>query len=116
MPITIQTRSIDPDISVLTLAGRMHLGTQLQDLEDSVRKQIAAGARKLILDIAGVDYLDSAALGMLLMCSGVMEETGGKMALAGASAKVLQVMKVSHADKVLTLFPSCDDAAAGLSA
>ena len=110
MPITVQSQSVEPDITVLSVKGRMHLGTQLQDLEETVRKQIAGGCRKLVLDLSGVEYVDSAALGMLMMSYGSMREVGGKFHIAGANERVMGTMRIAHADKVLTLFSDASEA------
>ncbi|MBI4902496.1 MAG: STAS domain-containing protein [Acidobacteria bacterium] len=112
MPITVQSRTAGSDVTVLAIKGRMHLGTQLQDLEENVRKQVASGCRKLVLDLSEVEYVDSAALGMLMMGYGTMQEAGGKLHIAGTSERVLGTMRIAHADKVLPLFPDADQAVA----
>ncbi len=103
MPISVQTRTIGADVTVLSIVGRMHLGTQLQDLEETVKKLVAGGCRKLVLDLSQVEYVDSAAIGMLMMANGSIQEAGGKMHIAGANERVLTTMRIAHADQVLSM-------------
>ena len=108
--LEFQTQLIDPDITVLKLTGRMHLGNRLSDAESAAASIIAEGKRKLVLDITGVDYIDSAALGMLLITTGNMRQAGGQVILAGAAQRVLDIVKVTHTGEVLNLQESVDAA------
>jgi len=81
----------------------MHLGNRLSDAERAATTVITEGRKKLILDIAGVDYIDSAALGMLLVTSGNMQKVGGEVILAGATPRVLELIKITHTGEVLRL-------------
>ena len=108
--LEFQTQLIDPDITVLKLTGRMHLGNRLSDAESAAANIIAEGKRKLVLDITGVDYIDSAALGMLLITTGNMKKAGGQVILAGAAQRVLDIVKVTRTGEVLNLQESVDAA------
>ena len=108
--LEFQTQLIDPDITVLKLTGRMHLGNRLSDAESAAANIIAEGKRKLVLDITGVDYIDSAALGMLLITTGNMRQAGGQVILAGAAQRVLDIVKETRTGEVLNLQESVDAA------
>ena len=94
---------IEPDITVLELAGRMHLGNRLSEAERAAANLIAEGKKKLVLDITKVDYIDSSALGMLLVTTGNMKKVGGEVILAGACTRVLDLIKLTHTRDVLRL-------------
>ena len=66
----------------------------------------------LILDLSNVEYLDSSGLGVLLYLNGVAEDAGSALRVAGATRRVLEVIKLAHTDKILTLDP---DVASSLS-
>jgi hypothetical protein len=57
----------------------------------------------LVIDLARLEYLDSSGLGMLIGCSGRMDQSGGRMRVAGAGGAVAQVFEIVHASRILQL-------------
>jgi len=104
------------DVTVVEMSGRLHLGNSLSYAENSINRLIDGGSRKLVIDLARLDYIDSSGLGMLIFCSGRMEQTGGHMRVAGAGTSVTRVFQVAHADRVLHLDPDLEAACQNLSA
>jgi anti-sigma B factor antagonist len=89
------------DVTVVEISGRLLLGNSLSYAENSVNRLIDGGTRKLVIDLAGLDHIDSSGLGMLIFCGGRMEQSGGRMRIAGASASVARVFEISHANRIL---------------
>jgi anti-sigma B factor antagonist len=89
------------DVTVVVMTGRLHLGNSLSYAENAINRLIDSGLRKLVIDVAGLDHIDSSGLGMLIFCGGRMEQSGGRMRVAGASASVARVFQIAHADRVL---------------
>lgn len=104
------------DVTVVEMSGRLHLGNSLTYAENAINRLIDGGVRKLAIDMAQVDYIDSSGLGMLIFCGGRMEQSGGRMRVAGAGAAVLRVFEVAHANRVLQLDTDVDSACRNLSA
>jgi anti-sigma B factor antagonist len=104
------------DVTVLEMAGRLHLGNSLSYAENSINRLIDGGARKLVIDLARLDYIDSSGLGMLIYCSGRMEHNGGRMRVAGAGGAVSRVFEIAHADRVLHFDADLELACRNLSA
>lgn len=59
--------------------------------------------RALELDLARVQYLDSSALGMLLILRDKAEERGKRVILSGARGTVRQVLEIANFAKLFTL-------------
>ena len=110
-----KTRAVDPDVTVVEISGRLTLGNALQSIESSVRRLIEDGARKLIFDLAGLSAIDSAGVGMLLGTNGCMEQSGGRMRIAGAHGSVAKTFEVVHLDRVIAFDPDCAAACATLA-
>lgn len=91
------------DVTVVALTGRLLLGNALGYAENAINRLIDGGTRKLVLDLAGLEYIDSSGLGMLIFLSGRMEQAGGRMRVAGAATTVAKVFQIAHADRVLQL-------------
>jgi anti-sigma B factor antagonist len=110
-----RTYTIEPHIKVLALSGRLSLGNALMSLESSVRRLIEDGARKLVIDLSGLKQIDSAGIGMLVTCNGLMEKQGGHMRIAGSSGLVTESFELVHMHRIVPMDESIDVAARNLS-
>src|SRR5262249_3110691 len=97
------TRTIDPDITLVEISGRLGFGSELVALGGAVKRLIEDGARKLILDLTGLDHIDSAGMGMLMACSGMMEQNGGQLLVAGARGMVAKAFYIVHMDRIVKM-------------
>jgi anti-sigma B factor antagonist len=100
-----RTREVAPDITVVELAGRLHTGASLRSIEFAIQKLLEAGRRKVVLDLSKVDFLDSSAVGMLIVSSAHMKKLGGRMRIAGARSRVADLFAIVHLDQVADLSP-----------
>ena len=116
MIIGTKTRRIEPDITVVEISGHLNLGNNLMAIEGLIKRLIQEGSRKLILDLAALDYIDSAAIGMLVSCNGLMDSTGGQIRMAGARGSVAKVFETVHMQKIARLDADLASACSGLSA
>jgi len=96
------------DVTVLTMAGRM----LLDDGDLAFRKQIHAlvdrGRVKVVLDMAGVTYIDSAGIGMIAGKFKTIRERGGDMKLAALTTRGQRVFGMA---KLLLMFETFDTVA-----
>ena len=113
--IETKTLLID-DVTVAEMSGRLHLGNSLSYAENALNRLIEGGTRKLVIDLAGLDYTDSSGLGMLIYCSGQMEQSGGRMRVAGAQGAVARVFEVAQASRILHFDADVQSACRNLSA
>jgi anti-sigma B factor antagonist len=104
------------DVTVVEISGRLHLGNSLTYAENAITRLIEGGSRKLVIDLAKLEYIDSSGLGMLIFSGGRMEESGGQMRVAGAGGSVARVFDISHAGRVLQFDPDLESACRNLSA
>jgi anti-anti-sigma factor len=81
----------------------LHLGNLLQSVESAIRGLIDGGARKLVIDLAGLISIDSSGIGMLVSCGGHMDQLGGKVRLAGARGSVANVLETVHMHRIIPL-------------
>ena len=88
------------DIDVVDLSGRLSLGNTLMSIERSILNLIEQGSRRMVINVAGITAMDSAGIGMLMACSGQMEQQQGKLRLAGAQGAVARTFGVVHIDRL----------------
>ena len=103
-------RKVEPDVTIVELTGHLNLGNQLMSVEAAVKRLIDEGARKLVMDVTRLDYIDSAGIGMLVACNGQMDRAGGKMRVAGAQGTVAKAFEVVHMDRITSLDADVDAA------
>ena len=99
----MQTRLVEPDITVVELVGTLSLGSTLKWIETDIRRQIKEGARKLIFDLSQLRFMDSAGIGLVITVNGELEQAGGKLHVAGATGNVLKSFSVTHVDRVIPM-------------
>ena len=75
MPLTIETREV-AHVTILDVQGRIVLGDEIGELRDEVHKLIAQGKKKIILNLAAVDYIDSSGVGEPVGCLRLSETPG----------------------------------------
>ena len=104
MVVDVEARELSPGITAISFTGRLVLGNRLGEVEHAIREKIKQGCRKLILDFSGLKFIDSAGIGMLAMWFGLMEREGGKIAIAGATAQVSELLEMTHLNRLLGMY------------
>ena len=99
------------DIRVLAPEGRIDSVTS-PALEEILSRALAGGDRRFVLDLAGVDYISSAGLRVLLVAAKQMRETKGTLVLCALNQPVRQVFELAGFMPLFTLEPSRDRALA----
>jgi anti-sigma B factor antagonist len=105
MMLETEVFDVEPDITVVSCAGRFTLGTQLRLTESMINTLIQKGTRKLVIDLTHTEIVDSAGLGILMHVFGEMEQLGGWMRVAGANERVSNLFHVTHTNGILALDP-----------
>ncbi len=104
--LEIQTKHVQADIVVLELKGRITIGRDCKELEWAVEKLVGEGRKKVIFDLSGVTTVDSTGIGIIVMSSGQIKKTGGELRIAGATAHVAEVLKMTNVDQIVILYPT----------
>jgi anti-sigma B factor antagonist len=103
--VTITTREVN-HVTIVDIQGRITLGDETGKLRDTVRQLIAADNKKIVLNLAQVDYIDSSGVGELVSSYTAVKNAGGELKLLALSKKVQDVLYVT---KLYTVFDIKDD-------
>jgi anti-sigma B factor antagonist len=103
MLLQIDEKRIEPGIVVLELTGRFALGRESQRLESIVDELVKEGCTRAILDLTGVDYCDSAGIGLIALAAGRLKEAGGRLVAVAADGRVLEMLKMTQIDQIVTV-------------
>lgn len=98
-------------VDVLDIEGRIVLGEESNSFREKVKSLLAAGKKKIVLNLANVSYIDSAGLGTLVATFHSARSQGGTLKLANLGAKFKEVLQVT---KLMTVFDTYDNEAAAI--
>jgi anti-sigma B factor antagonist len=115
MEFRIEHREIEGGIVVVTLAGRVMLGQESQQIETLTADLLARGYRKLVFDMGGITHMDSTGIGRFISSFNKVMQAGAKMHMAGATGVVREGFKVTRLDTVFKFFPDLESAARALA-
>jgi anti-sigma B factor antagonist len=104
------TRREQEGVSILELKGRLTFGPEDNVLNDEIRHTLAARRSRLVMDLGGVDKMDSAGLGTLLYTRGELRRAGGGLALANLNPSQMENLLVAKLETVFDVFASQLDA------
>jgi anti-sigma B factor antagonist len=97
--------------TVLTLTGELELATVPQ-----VRQQVVSlvGDRRahLMVDLSGVDFIDSVGLGLLVSILKRVRSHGGDLLVAGVSPRARALLELTRLDEIIEVYPSVEAAVA----
>jgi len=90
-------------VVIIDLEGPLVVGDAERALRESVREQMNGGVRRLAINLAGVPYMDSSGIGVLVRIFNASQQNGGACRFYGATKKVQQLLKMVRLDRVLDL-------------
>ena len=110
MSNTIGVRHVG-DVAVVDVAGRITLGEGSVTLRDAVRDLAKSGQQKVLLNLAGVSYIDSSGIGELVAAYTSVRGHGGEMKLLSLMTRVQDLLQIT---KLYTVFEVFDNEPAAL--
>src|SRR5262245_41036743 len=100
------------DVTVLDMRGAVRIGEGSVALRDSVRGLIEGGKRKILLNLGGVNYIDSSGIGELIANYTTGSRQRRQLKLLNLTDKIQNLLVIT---KLLTVFDSYDNEAEALS-
>lgn len=111
MSMKLTTRDVS-GVSIVNLSGKITLGEGGVALREEVRKLLAEGKKKIVLNLAEVNYIDSSGLGELVSAYTAVKNAGGELKLLSLTSKVRDLLVIT---KLVTVFDVKDDEASAVS-
>lgn len=111
MALTANVRHFG-DIAIVDLDGKITLGENTGILRDNLKSLLAQGSKNIVLNMAGVGYVDSAGLGELVGAYTTAQNQGGTVKLLHLQAKMKDLMQVT---KLHTIFATFEDEQAAIA-
>lgn len=105
MSVLIKPRRLD-DVVILDLSGRITLGEGTVVIRDALQKLLRSGDRKFLMNLADVDYIDSAGLGELITAFTTVRGEGGQVKLLKLTNRIRDLLQIT---KLLTVFDTFEN-------
>lgn len=107
--MTIQVSERD-GVAVLTLSGDAMGGPDGSALHESLRSLRADGTKNAVIDLGGVERMNSSGLGMLIGALTIVRNAGGDLRLANVHTRVIQLLTVTKLLGVFAIHATVDEA------
>ncbi len=114
MSLQIRTSKTERGIVVVELAGSILLWPEGQI--DFIRDLLDQNEKKVILDLGGLEHMDSSGIELMVECHKAVAEAGGKLCFANSKPRVSRLFQVTRLDTILPVFPTVSAASASLTA
>jgi anti-sigma B factor antagonist len=101
----IEERTVG-EVTVLDLKGKMTLGEGDELLKDKINSLMNQGRGKILLNLEGVPYIDSAGLGEIVRTYTTVSRQGGTMKLVNLTKRITDLLAIT---KLLTVFDTYDN-------
>ena len=99
------------DVTILDMTGDVRIGEGAISLRDSIRTLADQGKKKVLLNLAGVKYMDSTGVGELIANYTTISRQGGQLKLLNLTDRIQNLLVIT---KLLTVFDSYDNEAEAL--
>src|SRR5436853_2331186 len=94
------------DTTILDLKGKITLGEGDEVLKDKINSLMHQGRNKLLLNLEGVPYIDSAGLGEIVRTYTTVSRQGGQLKLVNLTKRITDLLSIT---KLLTVFETFDN-------
>src|ERR1700759_2570291 len=108
------TERTEENIPVVSITGDIDLETSPQ-LRDFLRPKSSKKKPLLLVDVAGVNYIDSSGLATLIEYFEAVQGFQGKLALASLSPRVKNVFEIVRLEQIFSLYPDVPSALKALA-
>ena len=103
------------DIAIVDLSGRVVLGEGSGLVRETIKDLISAGDSRIVLNLKGVTYIDSAGLGELVGSYASARNQGGQLKLAAVPPKLDDLLQLTKLYTVFAAFESETEAVASFA-
>lgn len=104
MNLQIDMSRIEREILLVKLSGNITgWGNQSND-EPFIQDLLHQGEKRLIVDLSGINQMDSSGVQLLYECFSLVQSAGGELRFSGASPRVARLFEITRLDAVLPFY------------
>jgi len=110
--MAVDTKHLESGWAVITVTGRLALGGETEKLNAGFNGLLQKGQKKFILDVTGLEYVDSSGVGTLVSCLTNARKAGGELKLVGANQRIRRIFSMTGVDNLMPMFGTLAEATA----
>lgn len=99
------------DVMVLSPKGKIMGGPDATQMHDQLHEFINQGKKKVVIDLAKVDWMNSTGLGILISGLTTMRNSSGELKLANVTEKIQSLLTITKLITVFDCYDSVQEAA-----
>ena len=103
MGLEITTREFDR-VVVVDVVGKLTTTGGRTQLRDLIHVLSETGHKRFLLNLAGVDYVDSTGMGELVRCFSTVRQKGGEMKLLQVNKRVADLLQVTRLNTIFEIY------------
>ncbi|MBZ4642627.1 MAG: anti-sigma-factor antagonist [Deferribacteraceae bacterium] len=85
------------------------------ELKDMISDTVSKGIFKIVIDMSKTNFIDSSGLGALVSKISICKNNNGDVRLVVLSDRVLEILEITHLNKILKLYKTVDEAIASFT-
>jgi anti-sigma B factor antagonist len=113
--ISMNVRHVDDATSVIEIRGDVTAGSE-EPLMDAYTRATDAGARAILLDFSGLEYMNSGGIGLLVTLLVRANRLKQRLLACGLSEHYRQILELTRLDEAISIYANEADALAAVTA
>ena len=101
----------DADVDIVALRGHLD-NVATRDLKPALEELLDGGARRVVFDCRGLDYLSLSGLRIMLVVARDLQRRGGLLVVCNVVAELSEIFRLTRMDRIIPVFDSLDAAVA----
>ena len=114
MSFDVSTNAPQPGTVIVRFTGQFDF-SHVATARTAINQRIEQGAKLIIVNLDGLEYIDSAGLGMVATCAGIMFKAAGKLVVVSPGGRITQMFEITRLNRVIDLYPDFNAACAALT-
>jgi anti-anti-sigma factor len=110
----IEVRQLTPSVTAIDITGDVTSASE-GPLMEAYTAASAAGAKTIVLDFSGLDYMNSGGIGLLVTLLVRVQRQGQRLTACGISDHYREILSLTRLDEAIAIYPSEADVLAAVS-
>ncbi len=106
----MKKKDLNPDIVLLEMTDRIKGRGDGDRINEEIDLLLRQNKTRVIFDLSGVHFIDSAAIGVFVRNFTLLRDSGGSLRLVGVKGMVKGVLEMTNINKVIGMYATIEEA------